>query len=223
MTPNNKRAAQRRELAANAVAFFKTQAEYPSVEVEIYRRINVIVKASPSVDPRSDAHFDELMQVFDIRAEVVLRLVSDITAHDHFMALLEDWANWVWKGYTGYSVHALPPYGAKGEAIRLRIAHWRNEGFKKLAGGSGSVSSHESSADEGSYQQGDRAGLLAAYKSATGNPSNWQIYNARNSGIHKPEFYKWLKGELHADSETTKNFERFLREKRAPIRRKPKG
>jgi len=67
-----------------------------------------------------------------------------------------------------------------------------------------------------------RARQLAEYKAATGNPSNKKIYEARNSGIHKPEFYKWLRGDLPANSATCINFERFLREKKPPIPRKPR-
>ena len=68
-----------------------------------------------------------------------------------------------------------------------------------------------------------RTELLLEYKTATGNPSNRSIYSARNSGIHKPQFYEWLKGDLPATSETCINFERFLREKNPPIPRKPRS
>lgn len=67
-----------------------------------------------------------------------------------------------------------------------------------------------------------RTRLLAEYKSATGNPSNRAIYTARNSGIHKPEFHRWLRGDLPASSQTLINFERFLRDKKHPIPRKPR-
>jgi hypothetical protein len=68
-----------------------------------------------------------------------------------------------------------------------------------------------------------RSKLLTEYKAATKNPSNKRIYGARNSGIHKPEFYEWVNGALPPDSATTINFERFLREKKPPIPKKPKG
>jgi hypothetical protein len=61
-----------------------------------------------------------------------------------------------------------------------------------------------------------RALLLAEYKAATKTISNRQIYEARNSRIHKPEFYTWRNGTLPAHSATSINFERFLREKRPP-------
>ncbi len=65
-----------------------------------------------------------------------------------------------------------------------------------------------------------RSKLLAEYKAATLNPSNKKIYEARRSGIHKPQFYQWLNGELAESSATTINFETFLREKRPPIPRR---
>jgi hypothetical protein len=67
-----------------------------------------------------------------------------------------------------------------------------------------------------------RKNLLVEYKSAVGGTSNKSIYEARNSGIHKAEFYQWQHGELPDKSATTANFERFLREKKPPIPRKPK-
>jgi hypothetical protein len=66
-----------------------------------------------------------------------------------------------------------------------------------------------------------RQRLLMSYKKATGNPSNKRIYEASNSGLHKPEFYSWRKGNLPSDSATCINFERFLNEKKPPIPRKP--
>jgi len=67
-----------------------------------------------------------------------------------------------------------------------------------------------------------RERLFADYKEATGNPSNKRIYEAKNSGIHKPEFYEWLNGRLPVDSATAINFERFLKLKKPPTPRNPK-
>lgn len=76
--------------------------------------------------------------------------------------------------------------------------------------------------DEVHNEEARRRSALAEYKAATGNPSNKRIYEARNSGIHKPQFYEWQRGELPADSATTRNFERFLAEKKPPIARRPR-
>jgi hypothetical protein len=64
--------------------------------------------------------------------------------------------------------------------------------------------------------------LLADYKQATGNPSNKQIYEALNSGIHKPDFYTWRKGELSPKSVMSISFERFLRARKPPLPKHPK-
>ena len=65
-----------------------------------------------------------------------------------------------------------------------------------------------------------RRKMLEEYKAATDNPSNKSIYEAKNSMIHKPEFYKWRKGELPENSSTTVNFERFLHSRQRPISQK---
>ena len=67
-----------------------------------------------------------------------------------------------------------------------------------------------------------REKLYAEYKAATGKPSNRSVYEAKNSGIHKPQFYAYLKGMLPLDSLTCVNFERFLREKKKPVPRRPR-
>jgi len=67
-----------------------------------------------------------------------------------------------------------------------------------------------------------RRKLLEDYKSATKIFSNRKIYESQNAGIHKPEFYEWIRGTLPSHSKTTKKLERFLREKKQPIPRKPK-
>ncbi len=66
-----------------------------------------------------------------------------------------------------------------------------------------------------------RGVLLAEYKRKT-SASNRSIYQARNSGINKPEFYAWLSGELPETSKTTIKFEKFLLSSKSPIPKKPK-
>ena len=68
-----------------------------------------------------------------------------------------------------------------------------------------------------------RAKLLEAYKTATGIRANQRIYQAKNSGIHKPQFYEWRSGKLASESATAINFERFLSAKKVPIPRRQKA
>jgi hypothetical protein len=67
-----------------------------------------------------------------------------------------------------------------------------------------------------------RKQMLQDYKAACGSVSNRRIYSARNSGLYKAQFSEWVNGILPDSSATTINFERFLREKKPPIPRKPK-
>jgi hypothetical protein len=68
-----------------------------------------------------------------------------------------------------------------------------------------------------------RINLLANYKAATGNPSNRQIYTSSNSGIHKPQFHEWLRGDLASSRKTSIKFEKFLQAKKRPIPRTPES
>jgi hypothetical protein len=102
---------------------------------------------------------------------------------------------------------------------------WDHMVTRRIAMGDSSVqSSSRAALPKASKAEIDRrAELLKNYKSATGNPSNMQIYQATLSGIHKPEFYEWLNGVLPIESATTQNFERFLAAKKRPIPRPKKS
>ncbi len=65
-----------------------------------------------------------------------------------------------------------------------------------------------------------RLKFLNDYKAQAGKPSSKRIYTARNSGINKPEFYEWLRGDLPDTSVTTIKFEKFLRKGSPPIPKK---
>jgi hypothetical protein len=119
---------------------------------------------------------------------------------------------------SGWSIEAM-----KARILSGPIQEWKGKRFL-LAAASPSQEKLKESEDlptvENEVER--RQQLLASYKSATGNPSNRKIYEAVNSGIHKPEFYHWQKGNLSSDSVTCINFERFLRDKKPPIPRRPR-
>lgn len=83
------------------------------------------------------------------------------------------------------------------------------------------ITSSEESQPEAGGLVDHRKKLLEEYKSVTGQPSSKQIYEAYNSGIHKPEFYQWKQGKLSVESRVTKRFEAFLKAKKRPIPRNP--
>jgi hypothetical protein len=65
-----------------------------------------------------------------------------------------------------------------------------------------------------------RGELLANYKKRTGVRTNAAIYNAKNSGFHKPDFYRWRSGKLLATTATATSLENFLRAGERPKPRK---
>jgi hypothetical protein len=111
-------------------------------------------------------------------------------------------------------------YGKEGVLERRRKAELDHE--RQLA----AIRRESRAPEEHSTEQDEeierRKKLLAEYKAATGNPSSSRIYKARNSNIHKPQFYEWLNGTLPADSLTAVSFERFLRERKPPIPKEPR-
>jgi hypothetical protein len=78
------------------------------------------------------------------------------------------------------------------------------------------------SVEAGSIEQivENRRKLLEDYKAATGVRADQRLYTAENAGIHKPQFYEWRDGRLPDKSKITRRFERFLKAKRLPVRRK---
>jgi hypothetical protein len=107
------------------------------------------------------------------------------------------------------------------ELLKERVIYWESEARKTNEDLRSPVSPTEVDAIAGS-EVARRLGLLEGYKSATGNPPNKRIYEARNSGIHKPEFYKWLSGALPAHSKTSIKFELFLSRKKPAIPKTPR-
>ena len=103
------------------------------------------------------------------------------------------------------------------EAVRTGVPETSTE--TEQPSETGRISSEPSG--DATHEKDRRESLLREYKAATKEPSNKRIYEASNSGIHKPQFYEWINGVLPADSATAINFERFLRMKKPPIPRKP--
>jgi len=174
----------------------------------------------------------------------------DIHAHHHRFLVLSYQGTTGW--YVPYLRDLIPKVMSKAEEITGgwrfplnrdallaalrpsllgRFSHWKAEGLKRAR----EIESADSSVQDetpnppikaakatASDERTRRGKLLDDYKAAAGNPSNKRIYEARNSGIHKPDFYAWLKGELPQESAMSINLERFLRLKQRPIPRQPK-
>jgi hypothetical protein len=99
----------------------------------------------------------------------------------------------------------------EGPAEEWRGKHLRRYGYRSLP------TEPAGTIEELVQRRGE---LLANYKKRTGVCTNAAIYNARNSGVHKPDFYRWRSGKLLASSATATSLENFLRAGERPKPRK---
>ena len=162
-------------------------------------------------------HAIKALKIFEVSAETYLDFVTNMDNQDRYTSILLGLGNTALAQATGYSPGFVVFRGGTDFEKRLkeRLAFWSNEAYKRLIVPTEKVTSGSTSGSDDEIDR--RTQLLTEYKAATGNPSNRSIYEARNSGIHKPEFYAWLRGELAFESATTRSFERFLRDKKPPI------
>jgi hypothetical protein len=229
MTPRDKQVLRlRRQSAQHAIVLFESCPGYPNAELQIYAERSKLDRNTRDPRKSNEERLNLLLQVFEIRAKAFAALVTDMQLQKAFIVLLESWVHETWFEYAGYPFDAVAGSSHKDvQRLLDKYREWRAAGYKRLVSANvnepivtGAQQPMEPIPTQSTSDDGKRRSkLLEEYKAAAGNPSNRQIYNARNSGIHKPEFYEWIAGRLPSTSETTKNFERFLREKKAPIPR----
>lgn len=167
-----------------------------------------------------------LSDIFDTLTDVILRKgLHDDRAVVEFRSQCEGIKsvayqnNWMWA--LDLLPHKLPLADTHWESVWFNTLEEKTSALKDIVAVSGRTTEQNTSdLPPESPLAKQRRMLLEEYKNATGNPSNSRIYKARNSGIHKPEFYKWRDGILPSDSATAMSFERFLRERKPPIPRK---
>lgn len=100
------------------------------------------------------------------------------------------------------------------------ILEWKGKLLRLTAKGTAAKKPKNATANDVSELE-RRGKLLDDYVKRTG-ASHKSIYEG-NSGIHKPQFYQWRRGKLPRSSATAKNFERFLRDQKAPVPRRAKA
>ncbi len=146
--------------------------------------------------------FGSLIAPFNFSHRMFSQMKDDLMRSDRWIGYMEQ--------LDAITQHRARRKSRKEKSIALAPSQQTTEGVSAIAL-NGYVDTKQKERDR-------RAKLLLDYKAATTNPSNKRIYQARNSPIHKPQFYKWLKGSLPSTSATTINFERFLRERKPPVR-----
>jgi hypothetical protein len=210
---------------------FKTHPLYASVRVELHEKsLKIGENFPPPVARLSKEGFECAAALFHIHAEAYLAMVDDMAFQDAYVVFLESFARKAWEQFSGIPLEQLAT-PEDFSFFQQAVAHWTAEGYRRISvntktdSGTAGQPKPESTKLDGIAidEKSRRERLLAEYKAATENPSNRRIYSSRNSGIHKPQFYQWTEGGLPATSATTINFERFLRDKKPPIPRKPKS
>lgn len=98
------------------------------------------------------------------------------------------------------------------------LLEWQGK-LLRLAAERTSTLSSEQTEEARNNERARRQRLLHDYQQQTG-ASNREIYEGY-SGICKPDFYRWRKGDLPIISKTTQKFERFLRAGKRPLPRRP--
>lgn len=217
----------------NSRPLLESHPNFPRANVEIFEGLEQakIAERMWLTAVASKERMEVVLTTFDIRARAYLQMVDDLELLRSYADALSQCARTAWIELTGSLIDAAdlrnPGVQDRWGMIESRIRYWQKEGFKRLlpeqeVAPSVSTSDLEENIEPGETDEVTRRGrLLSEYKKGTKDPSNRQIYTAKNSGIHKPQFYKWLHGILPTTSATAVNFERFLREKKRPIPRSP--
>ena len=110
------------------------------------------------------------------------------------------------------------------ELARRREAEREQEAERAVPAERGEAGVAELPAEGEAAEVERRRRLLREYMEATGT-SEYGIYSAagRDHSCHKPDFLRWKKGELPADSLTAQSLERFLAAKKPPSAKKSKS
>jgi hypothetical protein len=216
----------RKAEVANAMQYFKKRwpSEFAVVAVAIHDGIEERKRTAPQFFTHWEEQLKAAISIMDLQSDAFLRLVADMESHGYYTTVVQSFGNIAVESCFG--VYGMAAYfsgkSQQEQEVARRTEHWINEGFRKLA--KQNIKPDEKNDGVGeALPDSERARLLAEYKEANDNVSNKRIYEAKNSGIHKPQFYEWIKGVLPSESETAKNFERFLREKKPPMPRKSKS
>jgi DNA-binding XRE family transcriptional regulator len=140
MTPNERRVFRaRKEKQTSALKILESSPDFPGVQVRTHDRVRELLDSDPSLEAlvaRTTGKMDHLIQVFDIRAEGLLRLVIDKKTHDAFTVALEQLCDWLWEQWSLLPIWALPPHGHSWRAqygrLSSRAQHWVIEAYQKL-------------------------------------------------------------------------------------------
>lgn len=222
---------QPRDPVLDAIEVFKEHPKHANIYGRVIDGIDAINDGLDiaTVPLNSPERLDWILRVLDAQIEPALEYIADRHYHDAFEMLIWGLARRAWQDFAYYEGIEPTSDNQYMYRINMRVRYWQRQGLRRLEELQAQVPSTvslENRAERPSESPKEieavierRKAMLSEYKAATGHPSSRRIYTAKNSGIHKPEFYDWVKGILPDDSSTCENFERFLKERKPPISR----
>jgi hypothetical protein len=123
----------------DAIQVLESVPDFARVQVEVRDRMEEVRKNAPheACTPGSRARLEYVLQVFDIRAEGFLKLVSTIDQQNAFIVLLNCAAEIAYQEYTGMPLQHLRPVSDQARAdsgtIYARVGRWTLAGYQLLA------------------------------------------------------------------------------------------
>jgi hypothetical protein len=136
MSPHRQTLLWKQNLA-RALALLEEHPNYASVQVTLHEREIAVLPRTPREAPpvNTEARWKLTLRVFDIRAESLLDLVSNLDQHKAYRIVLEDFARRAFQDYTGCDLDTFMWTTEQGfiSEVQIRVSHWINEGFKRIA------------------------------------------------------------------------------------------
>ena len=131
-------ARRRDKTTEDAFGLFEAHPDFPRVQVRMRDRMEEAT-GNLSPDARafgSKARLEYVLSLFNIRADSLLGLVSDIRAQNAFMVVLDSLERDAWEEYTGWPIEVMRPASAEADAdlatIHKRVKRWTYNGYKRL-------------------------------------------------------------------------------------------
>jgi hypothetical protein len=134
---------EKQERLEKAVALLETHPAYHGVQAENWDAIQELNRQEPldSLTVNTDERMERMIKVFDVNAQIHLKLVTALEFHKAYCVLIQHFLEESWIQYCGYPWFMIPPpppgYPPRHEQLKARrfwerMMHWRYEGHRQI-------------------------------------------------------------------------------------------